>query len=346
MDEKCEMILVVDDDEAMRGLIVRFLERDGHQYRKAGSAEEALQVLEEEEFALLISDINMPGKTGLDLLKEVRNNHPDLAVIMATAVDDRNVAIESLFMGAYGYITKPFNRNELTINVTNALRRRKLEIENRAHSEKLEALVSARTEELKLSRAETIHKLARAAEFRDNETAQHTIRMGNFCEILARSGGLEEEICNNIKIAAQLHDVGKIGISDTILLKKGKLTDEEFREIQKHPEIGYRILKDSKSEILNMGAEIALTHHEKYDGSGYPHGLKGREIPVVGRLSAVCDVFDALTSKRVYKPAMSVQDAFALLRSERGTHFDPVYVDLFFENSEKILRVKEQFKDA
>ncbi len=346
MSSACELILVVDDDAPMRELIVRFLDREGYQYKKAASAEEALDLLDQEEFALLISDINMPGKSGIDLLREVNSKYPDVAVVMATAVDDRNVAIQSLYMGAYGYITKPFNKNELIINVANGLRRRKLEIDNRMHSKELEALVSARTEELRQSRAETIHKLARAAEFRDNETAQHTIRMGHYCEILGLSAGLPEDFCRNLKIAAQLHDVGKIGISDTILLKTGKLTESEFNEIKKHPEIGFRILKDSKSDILNLGAEIALTHHEKFNGTGYPRGLSGNEIPIVGRLSAICDVFDALTSKRVYKPAMLVEDAFDVITQERGQHFDPELADLFIKNKSQILAVMEQFKDT
>lgn len=345
MNSKSELILVVDDEEPIRELIGRILDREGYRHKKAVSAEEALDYLSQEEYALLISDMNMPGKTGMDLLDEVNTIYRDLAVLMATAVDDRNVAIQSLSLGAYGYIIKPFNRNELIINVTNALRRRKLEIESRIHSEQLEALVLARTEEVRQSRAETIHKLARAAEFRDNETAQHTIRMGHYCEILGTGAGLPEEMCRNLKIAAQLHDVGKIGISDTILLKTGKLTKSEFEEIKKHPEIGYRILKDSKSDILNLGAEIALTHHEKYNGSGYPKGLRGDGIPIVGRLSAICDVFDALTSKRVYKAAMTVDEALEILEQERGEHFDPELIDIFVANFDKILKVKEQFKD-
>ncbi len=288
MKQKNEQILVVEDDESMQELIVRFVEREGYLCRRVSSAEEALEILPQDDFALIISDINMPGKTGIDLLSEVTATYNDMAVIMATAVGDRNVAIQSLNMGAYGYIIKPFDRNELVINITNALRRRKLEIENRMHREQLEALVSARTEELQQSRAETIHKLATAAEFRDNETAQHTTRMGYLCEILAKRAGQPLALCKTLKVAAQLHDVGKIGISDTILLKKGKLTVDEFEQIKKHTEIGYRILKGSRSETLNLGAIVAFNHHEKFNGTGYPRGLKGNAIPLVGRIAAIC----------------------------------------------------------
>jgi putative two-component system response regulator len=346
MTYQSEKVLVVDDDESIRELVGRMLERDGYLHKTAASAEEALEILQEEEIALVISDINMPGKTGIDLLREVKDSYKDIAVMMATAVDDRNVAIQSLYMGAFGYVTKPFNKNELMINVTNALRRRELEIENRRHSEELESTVSLRTAELQQSREETIHKLARAAEFRDNETAQHTVRVGNFCEILAQSAGQDDVFCKELRIAAQLHDVGKIGISDTILLKPGKLTASEFEEIKKHCEIGYRILEDSKSEVLNLGAVIALTHHEKFNGSGYPKGLSQQDIPLVGRITAICDVFDALTSHRVYKAAMPVEQALEILKKEREEHFDPEILDLFLSNLEKIIIVKEQYKDS
>lgn len=345
MESKSDLILVVDDEEPIRNLIGLMLQRDGYSSKMASSAEDALGKLEKDEFSLMISDINMPGKTGIDLLNEVHSKYKDMAVIMATAVNDRNVAVQSLYTGAYGYITKPFNKNELIINVVNALRRRRLEIENRMHREELEGLVSARTEELHQSRAETIHKLARAAEFRDNETAQHTIRMGYYCEILSNSAGLSEEFCTMVKTAAQLHDVGKIGISDSILLKKGKLTKEEFDEMKNHAVIGYRILKDSKSEMLNLGAVIAHSHHEKFNGTGYPLGLSGNDIPIAGRIGAICDVFDALTSKRVYKSAMGVGEALDILKSERGQHFDPELIDLFFQDIDNILEVKEKFSD-
>ncbi|MCB2183626.1 MAG: response regulator [Desulfobulbaceae bacterium] len=346
MDLHSENILFVDDDESLRGLVRSILTREGYSCKTATCVKEALNILKMEKFSLLISDIKMPGKSGMDLLDEVNETYKDMAVIMATGVNDRTVAVRSLHMGAFGYVTKPFDRNELIINVINALRRRKLEIESRMHNEELEALVFSRTEELRFSREETIHKLARAGEFRDNETAHHTVRMGHYCEILAQSAGQSHEFCQKLKIAAQLHDVGKIGISDTILLKPGRLTKSEFEEIKKHAEIGYRILGGSRSEVLNLGAVVALTHHEKFNGSGYPEGIQGDAIPLAGRICAVCDVFDALTSKRVYKDAMAVEEALGILKKEKNEHFDPELVDLFLKEIEKILGVKAKFVDA
>lgn len=338
-------ILVVDDDEAVRGLIAGMIAREGYVCGVAADADEAIARLQSEPYALMISDINMPGKTGLDLLHIVRDEYQDLAAIMVTAVNDRSVAIDSLRIGAYGYLTKPFETNELIFNVANALRRRELEIESRRHSAELELQVSARSRELSYSKSETIYRLARAAEFRDNETAQHTIRMGHLCELLARKAALPQEIRDNMAMAAPLHDVGKIGISDTILLKPGRLTSAEFETMKQHAEIGYRILSDSQSEILNLGAIIALTHHEKFNGSGYPGGLTGGSIPIVGRIAAICDVFDALTSERVYKAAMSVEAAVDILQKERGQHFDPELLDLFIESLDEVIAVKMRFID-
>lgn len=345
MNTKLEKILIVDDDEAMRELLACMVAREGFFYSAASSAVEAISLLQKEPYALMISDINMPGKSGLDLLNIVQNTYRDLAAIMVTAVNDRTVAIQCLQVGAYGYITKPFERNELIFNVANALRRRELEIENRRNRKDLEMLVSARTRELLQSRSETIYKLARTAEFRDNETARHTVRMGHLCDLMAKKSAQPQDICENMAMAAPLHDVGKIGIADAILLKPGKLTTAEFETMKQHTEIGYRILSDSQSEILNLGAEIALTHHEKFNGTGYPRGLSGNSVPVVGRIAAICDVFDALTSKRVYKAAMSVDEALDVLTKERETHFDPDLLDLFFENIDEVVSIKAAFLD-
>lgn len=346
-------ILIVDDEEPIRGLIENIVNREGFESVTASNVDEALAILEKERFSLLISDINMPGKTGLDLLLNINRIDENLAVIMATAVDDRNVAVRTLEMGAYGYIIKPFGRNELLISIANALRRRELEINNRMYSEGLEALVKERTKKLVLaeqeirgSREETIFRLAKAAEFRDNETAQHTMRIGVYSEMMARQAGCSPELCEQIRVASLLHDVGKIGIPDAILLKPGALTKEEFEIIKEHAEIGFRILEDSHSELLLMGAEIAYTHHEKFDGSGYPRGLAAMDIPLVGRITAICDVFDALTSHRVYKAAMPVEEALGILREGRGRHFDPDLLDVFLGSLDQVLVLKAKFADG
>lgn len=340
-----ERILIVDDERQIRGVIAAIVEMEGYLYSLAEDAESALEILSKQHIDLLISDINMNAMSGVELLGIAVQRYPDLAVIMVTGVDDRETAIETLHMGAYGYVTKPFQANELVINIANALRRRQLEIENRRHREELEILIEERTRELFKSREESIHILSKAAEFRDNETAKHTVRMGHYSEDLARLCGLPETFCQRIKNAAPLHDVGKIGISDTILLKPGKLTHEEFETMKSHCEIGYRILSESTSDILSLGAEIALNHHEKYDGSGYPRGLAGEDIPITGRIGAICDVFDALTTERVYKKAVPAQEALAIMQEGRGTHFDPRIFDYFMHNFKMFTDIRSRFAD-
>jgi putative two-component system response regulator len=338
-------ILIVDDEYQIRGLIATIVEMEGYLYSLAEDAEAALEILAREHIDLLISDINMNVMTGLELLAIAVQRYPDIAVIMVTGVDDRETAIETLHMGAYGYVTKPFQSNELIINIANALRRRQLEMENRQHREDLEILVEERTRELVKSREESIHILSKAAEFRDNETAQHTVRMGHYSEQLARLCGLPESFCRKMKNAAPLHDVGKIGISDIILLKPGKLTAVEFEIMRTHCEIGYRILSESTSDILSLGAEIALNHHEKYDGSGYPRGLAGENIPITGRIGAICDVFDALTTERVYKKAVPADQALLIMSEVRGAHFDPRILDYFLKNYKLFFEIRSRFSD-
>ncbi|MDK9705667.1 MAG: response regulator [Desulforhopalus sp.] len=340
-----EKILIVDDERQVRGVIAAIVEMEGYRYSLAEDAESALTILAEQPIDLLISDINMNAISGVELLGIALQRYPDLAVIMVTGVDDRETAIETLRMGAYGYVTKPFQANELVINIANALRRRQLEIENRRHREELEILIEERTRELFKSREESIHILSKAAEFRDNETAKHTIRMGHYSEQLARLCPLPESYCQKIKIAAPLHDVGKIGISDTILLKPGKLTAEEFNIMKTHCVIGYRILSESTSDILSLGAEIALNHHEKFDGSGYPNRLAGEKIPITGRIGAICDVFDALTTERVYKKAVPLDEALAIMSEGRGQHFDPILFEHFSRNFDKFAAIRNRFTD-
>jgi len=338
-------ILIVDDENQIRDLIAAIVSMEGYLFDLAEDAETALDILEQKHIDLLISDINMSGITGVELLRIALERHPDLAVIMVTGVDNQDTAIETLHMGAYGYVTKPFRTNELIINITNSLRRSQLEIENRRHREELEILVHERTNELYKSREESILILSKAAEFRDNETAKHTIRMGHYSQKLAELHSLPESLCTMIKHAAPLHDVGKIGISDTILLKPGKLTVEEFDVIKTHCEIGYRILSESTSEVLSLGAEIALSHHEKFDGSGYPQGLSGKAIPTSGRIAAICDVFDALTTERVYKKAIPTEKALLILKEGRGAHFDPEILDKFLNNFDQFTHIQQELAD-
>jgi putative two-component system response regulator len=346
-------ILIVDDEQDLRIIFKRFLEVDGYDCEIVGSAEEALDQLTREEFSLVITDINMPGMSGIDLLREIRRRYPEVAVLVISAVDDRKVAVKALELGAFAYMIKPVSRNELAINVINGLRHRFLELEHRQQNERLEELVQRRTQrlseakqELAVASEETVLRLAKAAEFRDDETAQHTLRMSHYCKMIAEKLNFSQERCELVRLASQLHDVGKIGIPDAILLKPGKLTDEEFTLMKEHAMFGFRILSDSKAALLQTGAIIARSHHERYDGNGYPDGISGEEIAIEARIAAVADVFDALTSKRVYKDPMPTDRAAAILRQDSGKHFDPRLVDIFLNNMDTVLAIRERFPDS
>jgi putative two-component system response regulator len=352
-------ILIVDDEDPIRRMLSLLLERHNYPCKVASDANEARRQLAAEEFALILCDVNMPGESGLDLITHVLHAYSQTAVVMVTGLDDPHLASIAVEQGAYGYIIKPFEANEVLINVANALKRRRLEIENKAHREHLEQIVQQRTADLReaitnleraerdirLSREETIQRLALAAEFRDDETARHVERMSQYCALLARRYGLEPGHCELIRIASPMHDIGKIGTPDNILLKPGKFTPEEFETITKHSEIGYRILSGSEADLLKLAAVIAWTHHEKFDGSGYPRGLVAEAIPLEGRIAAVADAFDALTSRRVYKPAFGVDQAISIMRQTRGKHFDPALLDTFLDGMDEVLVIKEQYAD-
>jgi putative two-component system response regulator len=349
-------VLVVDDEAPIRRLLTRLLARHGYECAEASDTLEARAKLDEDDFELVLTDMNMPGDSGMELIQDVIANHYNTATVMVTGQDDTALANAALELGAYGYVVKPFQGNEILINVFNALRRRTLEIENRRHRQRLEQMVQERTaelwkavqdlewarDELQASRSETIERLSIAAEFRDDETAQHIHRMSRYCGLLARSAGADEERSELIRVASIMHDVGKIGIPDQILLKPGKLTLEEFAIMKTHAEIGHRILAGSDSELLKLAAEIALTHHEWFDGRGYPNGLVGEDIPFEGRVGAIADVFDALTSNRIYRRAYNLGEALEIMKQGRGAQFDPDLLDLFFDDIPEVLRIKER----
>ncbi|MFP5297904.1 MAG: HD domain-containing phosphohydrolase, partial [Actinomycetota bacterium] len=352
-------ILVVDDDEAMLMLLTRLLERAGYPCRGASSAREAKEMLAAEDFAIMLTDMTMPGESGLDLVLYVNKEHPNTASIMVTGTGDLSLATTALVLGAYGYIVKPFEQDEMLINIANALRRRVLEIQNRTTLDRLEQMVKERTQELwnaisqlqqaeldlKASREETVQRLATAAEYRDDETARHIQRMSRYCGLLAELHDGDAERADMIRVAAIMHDVGKIGIPDKILLKPGPLTDEERSRMQEHTNIGHKILEGSVSPFLQVADAIALTHHEWYDGSGYPSGLKGEQIPIEGRIAAIADVFDALTSDRVYKKAFPIGKAVETMQELSGSQFDPELLEVFLGNLDKVLDIRAAYDD-
>ena len=349
-----DRILIVDDEEQIRTLLARLLGAQGYDCLTAEDAAAARRVLNETSIALVLSDVNMPGESGIDFTREVLARFPDTAVVIVTGIDDRRYADVAIELGAYGYVLKPFKPNELIINVGNALRRRALEIENRGNRERLEQTVLERTAalrdtisqlessetELRRLREETIRRLSWAAEFRNQETGEHIVRMSLYCALLARVAGLDPERAEMIRVASPMHDVGKIGVPDRILLKPGRLTDDERRLMESHTEIGHRILAGSGVELLDLAALMAFTHHERIDGAGYPRGLAGDEIPIEGRIAAVADVFDALTSDRVYRHAFQPEEARAMMEEGRGTQFDAALLDLFFDSFDDVLAIR------
>ena len=346
-------ILIVDDEETIARHLERVLSRKAYDCMTASSGAEARTLLQKRPFDLVLCDVNMPGESGIDLLDEIARNYPDTATVMVTGMDDTDLAEHALAMGAYGYVIKPFEPNEILIDVSNALRRRTLEIENRKHREKLESMVQERTadlwtairslerseSDLRQSREDTVRRLSLAAEFRDDDTAQHVNRMSLYCELIYRHLGEDYDRCELIRTASAMHDVGKIGIPDRILLKPGPLTREEMDVMRTHSVLGHRILDGSDSDLLLTAARIALTHHEWWDGTGYPRGLKGEEIPLEGRVAAIADVFDALTSDRVYRKGYSFGEAVEMMSAERGTHFDPELLDLFLGSLDEIIDI-------
>lgn len=339
-------ILIVDDEDYICTILARWLGTEGYQCTVAQDADEALAVLAGDAgYELLISDIMMPGLSGIDLLQRVRESYAGLAVIMATGLDKRDVAIRTLQLGAYGYVIKPFDKNELIISVAGALERRRLALESQAYEERLREEVSARTADIRAREEEIALRLVSASEYRDEETGSHIRRMGVFSATLARALHWETQAVEMIRVAAPMHDVGKIGVPDKILLKPGKLTAEEFEKIKEHTIIGAKILGGSTIGLLQMATDIALYHHEKWNGAGYLHGLAGEEIPEAARIVAVADVYDALSNDRVYREALPEEEVLAIMTEGRGSHFDPRVFDQFLELLPTFREVRQKVAD-
>jgi len=327
MTEDLPVILLVDD-EPTNLRVLRTVLNDLYRLLFAKNGQEALQLAAEHQPDLILLDVMMPGMTGFDVCTRLKANAStrQIPVIFVTALRDEIDETQGFDVGAVDYITKPITPAVVRARVKTHL-----------------SLVQA--EELKKTRLQIIQRLGRAAEYRDNETGLHILRMSHFSQVIALAYGLSPKRAEDLLHAAPMHDIGKIGIRDDILLKPGKLTDEEFREMQRHPLIGAEILGDADSHLLKLAQQVALYHHEKWDGSGYPHGLKGEAIPLEARIVALCDVFDALTSTRPYKSAWSIEDTMAHLQAQKGRHFDPQLVDLLEQELPKILEIKARWAE-
>ena len=364
-------IMLVDDEPINVKVARKYLQEFGYErFIAITEPKEAFPTIESEMPDVILLDIMMPEVGGIDILREMQQ-HQELShipVIILTATCDQQLKKQVLDLGAFDFLEKPVDPNELAPRVRNALKIRTYETRLKNYAETLKEKVQKRTVELDISRKEVIRTLARAAEYRDDHTGYHVVRVGQYAGVIAAQLGFDDLYVEKIELAAQLHDVGKIGIADEVLLKPGKLTPEEFGMIQKHvgygkqildqipPELssqlkehvkmGARILDIPNSPLLEMAARIALTHHEKWDGSGYPLGLSGEHIPIEGRITAVADVFDALSSNRPYKKAFPLEKCLSILEEGRGAHFDPQVLDAFMEIQPEIVEIQMKFADT
>ncbi|XZE19605.1 HD domain-containing phosphohydrolase [Pirellulaceae bacterium SH449] len=332
-------ILVVDDEPFVRRLVSRWLNAAGHSCFLAASVEEATAILDAEFIDVITSDINMPGMSGVEWLPRLRATHPDIAVLMLTGCDDIQHAISTLTAGASGYLIKPVDRRELLFQVDRALERQRIIIADRNRSIELEEKVREQTLQIRQSHEETIERLIVASKLRDDETGEHIRRIGELSAIIAGKIGWSNAQVDMIRLAASMHDVGKVGISDAILKKPGKLTPEEYRIMQAHTKIGAKIMSGSNVPMLQMAEQIARWHHERWDGTGYPDGLVGEQIPIAARIVAIVDFYDAVSHDRVYRKAIPQPEVLKMLSDGRGTQFDPTLLDVFFDSLNDVQRI-------
>lgn len=343
-------ILVVDDEPVNLRLVERMLSLGGYEHVELiNDSRNALDAYQRARCDLILLDINMPGMNGFEVLEAFNAIEDTLKppVVMLTAQHDKEHRLKALSLGARDFITKPFDRDELLMRVRNLLQ---LQIGLRIlHDQKnvLEELVQQRTQALYNSRLELVQRLGRAAEYKDEETGSHILRVSHGAALLAKAVGWDKPQVELIFNAAPMHDIGKIGIPDAILQKPGRLDPEEFEQIKQHTLIGAQLLEgeDTDDPLIRMAKSIALTHHEKWDGSGYPNGLMGSAIPLEGRIVAIVDVFDALTSARPYKHPWSIEDAATMIRENRGKHFDPQLVDLFFDHFDQLCQLRLEYQE-
>jgi putative two-component system response regulator len=341
-------ILIAEDETIPRTILRRFLETWGHEVQEASDGLEALDLISEQPgmVDVLVTDWMMPGMDGLELARRVRSMSDESQYIYIIFLTGRGGAKDLIrgFKegGVDDYIVKPFDPAELDVRIKVGMRLIKAERQLRRYSENLEKIVSQQTEEIRETQGEMISRLFSALESRDEETGDHVRRIGLFSALFAQKLGWSRAQADEIRGAAPLHDVGKVGISDTILLKPGKLTDEEFAVMKTHTTIGASILNGSHYSVIQMAERIALGHHERWDGRGYPQGLAGEDIPMEARITAVADVFDALSNDRVYRKAMPHDKVMQIMHEGRGSHFDPNVFDVFIDSLPEVMDILKE----
>ena len=344
------LVMIIDDQSTGRTILEEIVRGVDKSVTTKGFASpvDAVEFAKRHAPDLILTDFKMPQMDGIEFIRQIRQifSCVDVPIMMVTVLEDKGVRYQALEAGAADFISKPVDQHECRARCRNLLllRRQTLLLKDRAKL--LEQQVTEAVREIRTREEETLLRLAKAGEYRDLDTGNHVLRMAKYSRLISRVLGLSENECNSIELAAPMHDIGKIGVPDHILLKPGQLTPEEAQIMKTHPLIGYEILKDSPSKYLRMGAIIALGHHEKFDGTGYPSGLRGEDIPLAARIVAVADVFDALTTNRPYKRAWRVEDALDYLISHRGKHFDPDCIDGLIANSDKAMLIMDEFRDS
>lgn len=342
-------ILVVDDEPANLKLLDKMLAGQGYSERVLiQDSRQVLAAYKDARPDLILLDINMPYLDGYQVLEQLNGLRDPLLppIVVLTAQYGRDTLIKALAAGARDFIGKPFDRAELLMRVRNLL---EAHLGHRLLYEQkdvLEELVRRRTEDLQRTQLEVVQRLGKAAEYRDEETGNHILRMSYSSEIIARSLGWGQDQCDLILNASPMHDIGKIGIPDAILLKPGKFEPDEWEVMKTHTTIGGRLLEGESSALMRLAREIALSHHERWDGSGYPRGIQADAIPMSGRIVAIADVFDALTSSRPYKKAWPIDAAIDYIRENSGKHFDPLVVEAFMDNATAIVALRDRFCDS
>lgn len=341
-------ILIVDDNPVNIALIKKILSNEGYsQIEATCKPVKVAQMYNKAPYDLVLLDVHMPEMNGLEVLAKLREEHPKdyLPVVMLTADDNDETRNQCLAAGAKDFISKPFDRTEVALRVRNIMESRFLHKALKYQNRELEERVKERTQQLYEAQSKVIEVLGKAAEYRDNETGMHVVRMSQSCAIVARELGLSDAECDLILRASPMHDIGKIAIPDEVLLKPGILDSGEWETMKTHSAVGAEILGGYDSELMRVAAEIARTHHERWDGHGYPAGLKGEQIPLYTRVVSVCDVFDALTSERPYKKAWSVKEAMDYLYAHAGSQFDPVVVESFGRVLDRVIALRYRFPD-
>ena len=342
-------VLIVDDESTGRSILEKVIQQIDDDLLVTGfsSAPDALQWLGNNRVDLIITDYRMPVINGVEFIKKVRDlpGSESVPIMMITVVSEKSVRYEALEAGATAFLTRPIDQIECRTSCRNLLKIKEQQsvIEDRA--DWLARQVEVATQQVVARERETLLRLGRAGEFRDEDTGNHVLRMSKYARLIAEELGLSEMECEDIEYAAPMHDIGKIGIADNILLKPGRFNTEEWSQMMQHTVIGHNILSNSQSRFIQMGAVIALNHHEKFDGTGYPNGLKGRDIPLVARIVAVADVFDALMSDRPYKKTWTLQAALDYIKQQSGSHFDPECVAAFFNRLDEVKQIRAELVD-